>query len=178
MVKLRALIGIMGAACLMLACSSSEVTTTNPRLICPEILIPKHTDIMVRFHPQALGQDLTDIDFQAGVGYLSGTCTIEEQFITMNFPILLEARKGPANTTNFAEVTLFAAVMTPDKRRLTQTALPYRLLFQGNNPNATIDDPITIEIPKRPDQTGRDFVVYIGLEMNREEINYNREQTE
>ena len=91
----------------------------------------------------------------------------------MNFPVLVEFRKGPANRDIQAAASLFAAVMNQKKQRLTQNVLSYRVNFNHNSPHASINDPITIEIPKRPDQTGRDFIIYLGFELNREELDYN-----
>ena len=142
-------------------------------LVCPEILIPNYTENLVKIADGRSGLDITDIVYQAGVGYLSGTCTVSDHFIVMNFPVLVEFRKGPANRDNQAAASLFAAVMNQKKQRLTQNVLSYRVNFDNNSPHASINDPITIEIPKRPDQTGRDFIIYLGFELNREELNYN-----
>lgn len=164
-------------ALLVLASCSSEIPVSS-KLMCPTIFIPKNTDTLIRYtNPEeGGGRDITDIQYQAGVGYLSGSCTIDPDKIVMNFPILIEMRKGPANTTNEATIRVFLAVMNQKRERLTQTSIPYKIEFKGNNPIAVVNDPITIDIPKRPDQQGNQFVVYMGIEMSEAEINYNREQ--
>ncbi|MFK7867424.1 MAG: hypothetical protein AB8B77_08300 [Alphaproteobacteria bacterium] len=167
---------ILFAGMLLLASCESAPPERMGKLICPQILIPKYTENLVKFAPDALGTDITDIDFEAGVGYLSGECTINQNLIVMNFPVLVEARKGAANVDNIARTTLFAAVMNNRRERLTQIALPYILQFRNNNPVASLSDPITIEIPKRPNQTGNDFVIYLGIELQPQEIAYNRNQ--
>lgn len=176
--KSLVLLLILGIIAGLAACTN-DIFTGKPRtdagVRCPPIKIPEGADNYSRFRTEGR-KDVTDLVYQAGVGFLSGTCKITPNAIEMSFPLLAEIRRGTANREGIADFSAFVAVTDSQNKRLTQTSMPYRVTFKDANPVASIQDLITITIPKRPDQGYQDFIVYLGLEMNPSELQANQKR--
>ena len=159
----------------LIGCSGDQVVEISATK-CPPVLIPKYTESFVRYRDPVPGggRDITDISFQAGIGYLSGECRVNPNEIIMNFPVLVEAMRGVANKNGQADMQVFLAVMNDQNERLSQSSLSYQLSFQGGNAVASLQDPVRISLPKRPDQSSDRFIIYLGFELSPEELAENR----
>ena len=166
---LAALIALVAA--LAAACSSDEAL----RVDCPAVRIPADTERLTRFRDGG-GRDITDVRLQAEVKFLSGECEIEEERIVMSFPVAVAAKRGPANENGESAVSLFMAVTTPEREILTRRALPITLRFPGNRTQVVASETVSVEIPKEPEQTVSDFLVFLGFELSRAELRYNRQE--
>lgn len=144
---------------------------------CPQILIPLDTERLTRF-AEGDGRDITDIVLQAEVKFLSGECDVDEEEIVMEFPIAVQGSRGPAERDGQEAVEVFMHVYTADREtRLSSRDIPLTLEFVGNRTSIVVADQLTIRIPKQPDQTGAAFVVFLGLKLSREELEFNREES-
>lgn len=144
---------------------------------CPQILIPLDTERLTRF-AEGNGRDITDIVVQAEVKFLSGECEVDEDEIVMEFPIAVRGSRGPAERDGQEQVDVFMHVFTADRQtRLSSRDIPMSLEFTGNRTSMVAADRLTVRIPKQPDQDSRDFLVFLGLKLSREELNYNREES-
>lgn len=167
--RLGRALGLALALTAAAACSSDNPVRSG----CPAIRIPADTERLTRF-AEGGARDITDMRLQAGVTFLSGECEIEEEVITMTFPIAVRAERGPANDDGVSEVELFMAVTKPDRTILTRRALPITLRFPGNRTDVVASETISIEIPKKPEQTVDDFLVFLGFKLERAELEFNR----
>ena len=165
--------GLAGVATLA-ACGDLELTDTAT-FRCPEILIPLNTERVTRFAP-GTGRDITDVVLQAEVKFLSGECTLEEDVISMTFPVAVRGERGPAEQDGVEVMDVFLAVSTPDREILTRRELPMTLPFEGNRTTIVSSDVVTVNIPRDDQQTVDDFVVFLGLALSREELAYNRQE--
>ena len=166
-------IGLVFAGLLLLsACSGSP----DKLISCPEILIPQNTERVTRFAPGE-GRDITDIVLQGEVKFLSGECEIGEEEITLDLPIAVGGTSGPADTDKTESISVFIAIATYDRQILTRRELPMTLNFAGNRTSVVTMDTVSLDIPKKPDQTTNDFVIFLGLVLTEEELAYNREES-
>lgn len=159
-------VGLIVAAC----GGNSDVGIT-----CPAIRIPLDTERVTRFAPGD-GRDITDIELKAEVGFLSGECTVDEDEIEMVFPVVVRGRRGPAEKDGFEEISVFLAVSDRDRNILSRRELPFRLEFTGNRAEVVMQDTITIAIPKKPEQSSGDFLVFLGFNLSREELRFNNQE--
>ena len=166
-------IGLGFAGLLLLSACSG---TPDKLVTCPEILIPQNTERVTRFAPGE-GRDITDIVLQGEVKFLSGECEIGEEEITLDLPIAVGGTSGPADTDRTESISVFIAVSTYDRQILTRRELPMTLNFTGNRTSVVTMDTVSLDIPKKPDQTAQDFVIFLGLVLSEEELAYNREES-
>jgi hypothetical protein len=160
----------LGAGLLAGCAASGEVAVK-----CPEIRIPQNTDRMTRFVPGD-GRDITDVRLKAEIRYLSGTCEVKEETISMSFPLVVGAQRGPANTDGVSDVAVFVAVAKPDRTILNRRELPFKLTFPGNKVRVIAREPLTVDIPKTAGQGARDFLIFMGFALTRDELDYNRSE--
>ncbi len=158
-------------AALLGACTPPETY-----IACPNILIPLGTDRVTRFAPGE-GRDITDIIVQAEVKFLSGECTIREEAIEMTFPVAIGGLRGAADRDGTETINLFLAVATQNRDILTRRELPMTLIFDGNRTSSVSSDTVTITIPKRPDQLAKEFVLFLGIVLTEDELEYNRQES-
>ncbi|MEQ8602518.1 MAG: hypothetical protein RIB45_04305 [Marivibrio sp.] len=160
---------MLGALLLVAGCAAQRDVAID----CPEIRIPADTERLTRFRDGA-GRDITDVRLQAEVTYLSGSCSVEDEEITLNFPILVAGQRGPANEEGASDVRLFVAVTNRDREVLSRRELPLRLTFPGNKVRVNAREEISIEIPKTEDQRPRNFLIFLGFALAPAELDYNR----
>ena len=165
-----AAVGMMALA----GCEGIDLTQETA-FRCPEILIPLNTERVTRFAP-GTGRDITDVVLQAEVKFLSGECSLEEDNITMTFPIAVRGERGPAERDGVEVMDVFLAVATPDRKILTRREIPMTLPFEGNRTTIVSSDIVTVNIPRDEQQTVDDFLVFMGLALSRDELAYNREE--
>lgn len=162
---------LAGAALFLAGCAGSGELAVK----CPEIRIPQNTERLTRFRPGD-GRDITDVRLQAEVTYLSGECTVEEDVIEMTFPVAVAAQRGPANEEGVSPVTLFVAVATADRTILSRRELPLRLTFPGNKVRIISREELSVEIPRQEGDGVRDYLVFLGFALSREELTFNRQE--
>lgn len=163
---LLAMLAMAGLA----ACTGQQ---TNSGVTCPEIRIPIDTERLTRFRVGP-GRDITDIRLQAEVLFEAGTCTVEEELITMRFPVLVKGARGPANRDGLSDIGLFLAVTTQDRTILNRRAWTVPLVFEGSRNSSQVSETVIIDIPKTADQGGWDFIVFLGFELSPAEFDHNR----
>ena len=154
------------------ACANQQAATVE----CPEVRIPLNTERVTRFAPGE-GRDITDVEVRAEIGFLSGECTVHDERVEMVFPIAVRGTKGPADTDNVEALSAFLAVSDRDRNVLSRRQLPFTLQFAGNETKVVNTDVITVTIPKTEEQSAKEFVVFLGFNLSREEYAFNREES-
>ncbi|MDW3206813.1 MAG: hypothetical protein R8L07_14850 [Alphaproteobacteria bacterium] len=154
------------------ACSSPP----DEIIACPTIRIPLDTERVTRF-ADGPGRDITDVVMQAEIKFLSGECTVDEDEIEMTFPIAIRGVRGPADRDGVEQIEVFLAVTNRDRDVLQRRELPMTLKFVGNRTSIVSSDFVTIQIPKELDQTSKEFLVFLGLKLSKEELEYNRSES-
>lgn len=171
------------AAALLLPGACSLFGEDEPPLPCPGVVRPSDTDHLTRF--DGAGRDLTDVVFQARIRDVTATCEYEDDdtVIESSMFVTFEVERGPAlRRLQDAEddrvgFTYFVAVATNDEepRILTREAFEVEASFEGNSSRGALVDEIAPRIPLNPGEDGRDYSIYVGIEMNRAELDYNRQ---
>ncbi len=144
-------------------------------IVCPEIRIPQNTDRLIQYR-EGPGRDITDILLEAEVKFLSGECKVQDDEVVLTFPVAVGAKRGPANTRGTGNVSLFLAVTDQERNVLSRRNMPIQLSFPGNRVNIINAETVEFEIPKAEEQPVTDFLVFIGFELTREQLQFNREQ--
>lgn len=156
----------------LVACSGAPDIAIN----CPTILRAIDTERVTRF-ADGPGRDITDIVLLAEVRHLSGECAVRDDEIRMTFPIAVRGERGPGDKDGVEQIGVFMHVFTRDRKPLARRELPFTLRFPGNRTTIVKSDFVTVEIPKTPEQTSNDFVIYVGMMLSQEELAFNRQES-
>lgn len=153
-----------------------------PPAPCPVILQPGETAQLTRF--DGAGRDLTDVVFRARLLPVRSLCEYEDDDTLIESGLLVpfEVERGPAlrrlqqgdGTVSF---TYFVAVATneAEPRILTREAFDVQAVFEGNRSRIAVADELAPRIPLGPGEDGTDYRIYVGIELNRAELDYNRQ---
>lgn len=160
----------LGVAAFLAACSGDDV----PPPPCPPVNAVTDAGRMVAFRGE--GRDLTDVRFEARIADLAMTCDYEpdDEEIEAELRVVFAAERGPANTTQRARFRYFVAVATRDQQILAREEFDVTIPLEGNRTRAGVAEVLTPRIPLTEGRTGADYVVFVGLALTRDQLEYNR----
>ena len=163
--------GVLAAALALAGCGASGEKAR--RLPCPDVLVLSEAGQLARFAPGA-GRDATDLLFRAEMAGFRGHCEHFEGRVEVVFDVLLDVRRGAANTEGRADFEYFVALPrfhpAPEGKRNFAVAVS----FEDDRERVRFRDRVRIEIPLGPDETGASHDVYLGLQLSRDELEFNR----
>ena len=95
------------------------------------------------------------------------------------FTVTFVARRGPANKTRTATLPYFVRVTDKNQiNMLFSERLKITVNFPGNRGAVQVTgETIPLELPLSSDINSKDFVIYTGFLVNREQLEYNRRST-
>lgn len=141
---------------------------------CPAIApLPDATNV-TRFVGE--GRDLTDIDFSAQISNVNFACDYDETAVDMDMQVVFEATRGPANESGQAQFGYFIAIgrSNAPEQVLAREEFPVAVEFEGNRRSLLFLDELVQRFPLAAGEDGSSYVVFIGLLISRDELNYNR----
>lgn len=149
---------------------------------CPEVLVLADAESGIRFAPGS-GLDIIDIVYEAEVQRVAGACQYEidketgEGTLSVELGVEIRLARGAANKDRIADFGYFVALTDAQSQVIQKSAFPARVEFPGNQSRLIWkDEPVTVSIPIKKDQTGRDFDIYVGLDLTPEQVEYNRQK--
>lgn len=145
---------------------------TGPRFSCPRVVLVDDADRLTRFAGQ--GRDLTDVDFEAEIMQLAGSCGEDDGVIDVDLQIRIVASRGPADDDRRAPFAYFVAITDADERILARESFETAIEFPGNATRSGILERVAHRIPLPEGETGAGYAIYVGFELSREEFDYNR----
>lgn len=162
------------------ACDSMKFWREDKPEPCPRIRILNDAAEMTRFK-QGPGRDLVDVLFEARVSDVLSACAYDVDYDTRAGLIesqvvpVIRAVRGPANVSSSAEIPYFVALVDADKRILQKSNFSIKVGFPGNLTQNTVrDEPIDLAIVTDGNTDGSDYEIFIGLQLTREEMEYNQ----
>ena len=149
---------------------------------CPSYRIIKDPAHIVAFKPGP-GRDLVDINFEATIRDAALECltyvkkNTKVGHMEVRFSVDFIARRGPANKTRNATLHYFVHVTDKNKDMLYREPLKITVNFPGNRGAIQVSgETIPLELPLRSDVISKDYIIYTGFALNREQLEYNRAQ--
>jgi hypothetical protein len=170
--------GLPASALMLLsACSSmSAPTSADLALACPRISIVRDLKTATQFRPGA-GRDLSDIAVRGEILDYSGNCEYAKDGVTVNLNLLLGAEKGPAMTGNQAAFRYFVAVNRPgEETPAAKSSFDTTVGFPEGQARGTSKEETVQRIPLPADTNAKDWNIYIGFQLNAEQLDYNLSQ--
>ncbi len=164
----RLVAGSFVLAVVLAACSQD-----GPPLPCPAVVPVADAAQLVRFDGQ--GRDLTDVLFEARIENFALTCEYDDGVIESQLLVQILAVRGPANRDRVARLGYFVAIATRDQEIGAREEFALAVPFEGNRTRVLAADELTPKIPLQPGEDGTNYLIYIGLSVTPEELQYNRE---
>lgn len=162
---LAAILAVAGVA----ACSSAESS-----LPCPQVSLLGGVDQMTRFR-QGKGRDLTDVEFEAVMRGLSGTCDYDARGVDVLARLEIEVRRGPAiGPGRTADFDFFVAVLDPSETMIAKEVFHTEVPFEGNLGRVFDVEELEQIVPLPDVNRGPLYSVLVGFQLTEEELAYNR----
>lgn len=149
---------------------------STPEIVsCPDVRVPAETGDLVRFGPGD-GRDITDVVMEAQFEEVRGECSVDDDEVQVAALVKISARQGPASTVQRGDFAFFVAVTDRKRNILSRRSVPGTVDFSGNRSRVTYFERLKIDIPKTEEQNGDSFLIFMGFELTREEVEFNRAQ--
>ena len=161
---------------LALAACAAEESATAPA--CPTVVIVKDTADLTTFRPGP-GRDLTDVVIDARLARFDGSCETDldddrSGQVNVDLQLIFEVERGPANADDRGEFSYYVAVAERDGAILAKKVFETGFEFDDNRRRIGGIEELTQEIPLRPGELGEDFEIFVGFQLDREQLQYNR----
>jgi len=163
----------LAAGGLALALGLAACAKEPPPPPCPAVVPVADAAQMVRFN--GAGHDLTDVVFEARIQNYALTCEYDDGVIDSKMMLSVLAVRGPANQDQVARVGYFVAVATRDQKIAAREEFGLEIPFEGNRSRVVAVDEVAPRIPLKTGESGDNYVIYIGLIVTPEELQYNRQ---
>jgi len=163
----------LAAGGLALALGLAACSKGPPPPPCPVVVPVADAAQMVRFNGD--GHDLTDVVFEARIQGYALTCEYDDDVIDGQMTLSLLAVRGPSDQERIARVGYFVAVATRDQQIAAREEFELEIPFEGNRSRVIAVDEVAPRIPLKAGESGDDYVIYIGLIVTPEELQYNRQ---
>jgi len=168
---------VLGLAGLTLGACATDNTTPPP---CPNIFIISDGAKLTRFKPGP-GRDIIDVlheEEMVGFGQSCEYDTDETGAGTVTVlvaPTILSTR-GPANQSGEADFEYFVAITDSQKKIRDKARFPVILPYPQNMTRLhwQRETPHNLVLPLKAGQSGQDYEIFLGLQLNRAELDYLR----
>jgi len=161
------------------ACSAYEYVSdkiSDPIVLrCPDYLVIADAANLVRFR-DGPGRDLIDVDFETEIIRVQLACT---STLEVEVFVFFRAERGPANRSRKGRFDYFISVVDRDNKILYREAFAINIGFPGNKTRLLLkSESVTLEIPITPKRASRSYRIFAGLELSRDELEFNRRRRE
>lgn len=126
----------------------------------------------MRFNGQ--GQDLTDVLFEAKIDDVALICEYDDDVIEAGVRLRILAVRGPADSARKANFRYFMAIATRDRKIVAREEFDVEIDFPGNRTRVMAEQELAPRIPLNQGESGANYLIYIGLVLKPEELEYNR----
>ncbi len=154
----------------------------EPPLPCPRIGILGDARKAVQFRPGP-GRDLTDVAYEVELLDYNGGCKFEDKdkvknvAVTVTFTLQIAATRGPAaGDSRESVVPYFIAVVDKQQNILSRDAFLARIPLPPGRRRVAVGDELEQRIPLPAGRSTRDIEILIGLQLDNEQLDFNRKQ--
>jgi hypothetical protein len=145
---------------------------TTAAVSCPRVTKIGEASQLTRFSPS--GHDITDVEFEAVIGDINGTCEPADKGVAVHMTIDFIASRGPADKARKASFAYLVAITDNKENVVTRQQFDTDIPFIGNRTRDGIPEKLDLTLPLAAGQRGDDFRVYVGFVVTHDELAYNR----
>lgn len=179
--KPRGLVLIAGGIVLSLFLAGCSLWGDDgPKPKCPRVAtLPDAKTISL--YREGRGRDIIDINFEAELANVVGTCEYDVDDDTGEGTLELELKagfrleRGPANADRKAAFRYFVSITDSANKVVTKNVFPISVTFEGNQSRLLYaDEPVLLNIPIRKGILGADYSIIVGFQLTPEQLKENR----
>ncbi len=174
----------LGVVMILTGCGATEKVTEffdkPPILPCPDFRILADAASYTTYRPGP-GRDLIDVDVEGSFNNMRVACLSKMDKKTrigiMEVEVILDfvTQRGPANKSRKADFPYFVSVTDLNHKILYREEFKVSVSYTGNRTGFGFrNEPITLELPLKPELTGEDYIVFAGFILTREQLDLNR----
>ncbi len=182
-------VAAIAALALQTGCETAQSTFDNVASVwakpivyaCPDYRVLRDAARLVSFKAGP-GRDLVDVDTEARIGDANLEClTFVDKdtykgHMEARFQVVFGAQRGPANKTKRAVLPYFVSVTDKNRNVLYRETFKIAVNFQGNQTTVRFPgEMIKLELPLSPEIRSSDYIIYTGFALDREQLQYNRD---
>jgi len=178
------IVAVATASALLAGCGlfaskeESKLAERNLTRPCPPFHVAANTDHLTQFRPGP-GHDLTDVRFAVDLAQAKGVCEFQGNTAKLTLTLGFDVARGPANAGNSADFSYFVAIPSYYPKPQAKAVFPLRAIFPENASKVrVVDDNITIDLPLAPDQDAAKIDVYVGVQLDQSQLEFNRAHQE
>jgi hypothetical protein len=168
------------AMAVLSACANDE---EDPGVPCPAAKVLAQPSELIRYREGA-GRDPTDVRFEARMMRVFGECSYDSDGgeIDVELDVTMDILRGPALADGAVSYRYFVAVaewVSQDATEpviLSRESLPVETVIPAGRRGLSYKDLLEITIPRPDNRDVRNYVIYIGFELTRDELKHNRER--
>lgn len=168
---LRAALALPLIALALSACTNKLVPP------CPSVRVDSTTGRLTQFK-EGGGRTAADAAYQAEVVAYQGQCNYGDDGVTVSMDLDFRIATGPAVEKGPADVYYFVAVpqLFPDARAKRIFKLKYDLPGAPGVQDKVRENNLRIFIPLKKEEFGAAYDIYVGLQLDSAQLDYNRSQ--
>ncbi len=142
---------------------------------CPPVRIDNATASLTKFKTGP-GRDVTDIEYQVEVLGYKGQCDYSKDSVAVKFDVDFAITGGPAAKGGSTPIYYFVALPqffpADAGKRIMQVI--HRLPSKAGERETFTESGVYAKIPLKKDDAGAAYDVYVGLQPDNEQLEYNR----
>ncbi len=168
----------LAALLLLGGCGMFSKKSDEPPQPCPRVGILGDAQKSVQFRAGP-GRDLTDVAFELELLDFNGGCKFVDKnaAVVVTFTLQVAGTRGPAaGDLRELRVPYFVAVVDKQQNILSRDAFAARVPMPPGRRRVAVGEELEQRIPLPVSRTTRDVEVLIGLELNNEQLDFNRKQ--
>lgn len=141
---------------------------------CPSVSILADGDHLTAF--DGTGRDITAVTYKASLSNAAVACRHRSASrVDVTVQVMLGAELGLAGQKRAIEVPYFVAIIDPEQMVVTKTEGKASITIpKGKRSVDQSLEPPTIKLALEPDTIGADLEVIIGLQLTKDQLEYNR----
>jgi hypothetical protein len=161
-----------------LAAAGCSMFDRRPPPPCPPVNVVREASAVTDYR-NGPGRDVTDVVYSTRIADFRGSCdwNKDRTEVDLELRVLFETERGPANPGRKVNFDYFVAIPAfypaPQGKRI----LPVEVLFPENVTRVRSGDTIYLKVPIARSKTGRDYPIYLGLQLTPQQIEDNRRRS-
>ncbi len=152
----------------------SFLGTASKKATCPSAVVVSDARHLYDFAPG--GSGAADVRIAARITIPAARCKIEDGRALVDLDVPFDAARGPGLRKGRVEIefSYFVAVADRFDNILAKEVFTATVKIGGDQERTSTVESIQQVIPLGADQDGSQFVIYVGFQLSREQIEFNR----
>lgn len=144
-----------------------------PQYDCPSTAAVADAVRQTKFHPGP-GRDLTDVQYQVRLVDVTSQCSYDSKGVDVQMRAGFALELGPANPDRNAAYDFFVAITDPSNEIVAKRIFTTPITFPSNVGYVEHLEELQQRIPLPKGGSAADYRIIVGLQLTKDELEYNR----